>query len=183
MRRTRDLLNRLTFTVALAVVLPATGSDQAIHAEVQRALATPYSVGDPDVAGFKLRFDTRLTNRSTKPLDIPGSAKDDGTVGIVVLGVQSKRPDETWRYVIQSSWIDAGNIKYEPCRAIRPGEAAGITGVASGLVLLKKQLADLGQEPTLRFNLTVFCQQTNGKVLATDVTTDPFTLRLREADQ
>jgi hypothetical protein len=183
MRSTRIFLQRLTFAAALAVVLPATGSDPTIHAEVKRALATPYSVDDPDVAGFKLKFDTRLADLSTKLLDIPGFAKDDGAVGVDVLGVQSKQPDETWRSVIQSLFVDAGNIKYEPCKSIRPGETIEITGVPSELLLLKTQLADLGQEPTLRFNLTLFCRQPNGKVLGTNVTLDPFRLRLPEADQ
>ncbi len=111
------------------------------------------------------------------------AAGSEATVGIVVLGVQSKGSEGTWRYVVQSTWVDPGNLKYEPCNSIRPGQGAEITSVASGIVLFKKQLADLGQEATLRFNLAIFCQQRDGKVLAQEVTTDAFLLRLRDADK
>jgi hypothetical protein len=53
-----------------------------------------------------------------------------------------------------------------------------IENVASGFMLLKKRLAGLGAEPTVRLNLWIFCRQPNGQVLVTSVTTDGFGLRL-----
>jgi hypothetical protein len=56
--------------------------------------------------------------------------------------------------------------------------AAEIGNVESGLVLLKKQLAGLGREPTVRLNLRFFCWQSDGKMVDASATTDAFVLRL-----
>jgi hypothetical protein len=93
-------------------------------------------------------------------------------------GLQSKQPDGTWTYLVRSSWYDTGTMKYETCTSLSSEGTAEIGNVASGLLLLKKQLAGLGGEPTVRLNLMIFCRQLDGKVLTTSVTTDAFGLRL-----
>jgi hypothetical protein len=95
-----------------------------------------------------------------------------------VLGVQAKQPDGSWTHVVQSSWYDAGSIKYELCTSLPPGGAAEFANLPSGLFLLNTQLAGLGNEPTVRFNLMIFCRQPDGGVLTTTVTTGGFSLRL-----
>jgi hypothetical protein len=172
-------VSRLSLAAALASVLPALGSDQTIRAEVQHALATPYSTDDLEIAAFKLKFDVRLTNRSAKLVSLPDPKTGDGeTMRIAVLGVQSKQPDGRWTYLVQSSWYDTGTLKYESCTSLSSEGIAEIGNVASGLTLMKKQLAGLGGQSTLRLNVMIFCRQPDGKVLATSVATDAFDLRL-----
>jgi hypothetical protein len=155
------------------------GSDQPIHADVEHAAATPYHTDDPDVAGFKLRFGLRLTNRSGEPLELPKSGPGDGgTTRIAVLGLEAKRPDGSWAHVFQSSWYDTGTIKYESCGPLPPGGVAEFADLASGFILLNRQLAGLGNEPMVRFNLMIFCHEPDGKVVTKAVTTEGFTLRL-----
>jgi hypothetical protein len=181
MLQAATVFSRLSLAAALAGLIPALGSDQTIRAEVQHALATPYSTEDPEVAAFRLKFDLRLTNRSAKLVDLPTSETRDGeTTRIAVLGVQSKQPDGTWTYLVRSSWYDTGTMKYETCTSPSSEGTAEIGNVASGLLLLKKQLAGLGGEPTVRLNLMIFCRQLDGKVLTTSVTTDAFGIRLTQ---
>ena len=179
MLRAATLLRRLFIAAALAGELPALGSDQAIRAEVQHALATPYRTDDPEVAAFTLKFDVRLTSRSTTPVVLPILKTNEGeTTRVSVLGAQSKQPEGTWTYLLRSSWYDTGTLKYESCISLSSTRTAEIKNVASGFVLLKKQLAGLGSEPTVRLNLWFFCQQPDGTVLIKSATTDAFVLRL-----
>ncbi len=164
---------------ALAAVLPTLGSDQIIRAEVQNARATPYSTDDPEVAAYGLKFDLRLTNRSAKLVSLPDSTTQDGeTNGITVLSMQSKQPDGTWKYLFQSSLYGTRTTKYEPCTSHSPEKTTEIRNVASRLVLLKKQLTGLADEPIVRLNVMMSCRQSDGKVLSTLVTTDAFSFRL-----
>ena len=125
MERTVLALNRILVLAAMSGMIPGFGSDQPIQAEVEHAAATPYHTDDPDVAGFKLRFSVRLTNRSGGPLDLPKSGIGDGaTTRVAVLGLEAKRPDGSWSRVFQSSWYDTGSIKYESCASLPLGGAA-----------------------------------------------------------
>jgi len=170
---------RILVLAAMSGMIPGFGSDQPFQAEVERAAATPYHTDDPDVAGFKLRFSVRLTNRSGGALELPKSGTGDGaTTRVAVLGLEAKRPDGSWSRVFQSSWYDTGSIKYESCASLPPGGSAEFLDLTSGLLLLDKQLAGLGNEPTVRFNLMMFCRQGDGKVVTKTVTTDGFALRL-----
>jgi len=180
MPQTTTVLKRLALSAALVGVLPtATGADEVLRAEVQHALATPDSSEDPDVAIYKLQFDLRLTNRSAKPINIPRlETHGNDTTRFEVLDVQSKRPGEDWTNVIQSSWYGLGTEKYDPCTLLSPAATAEIEGVASGLILLTKQLTSLGSEPTIRLHLMIFCRQPDGKVITTAVPTEAFSLRL-----
>jgi hypothetical protein len=179
MARTVFAPGRVLILAALAGVVPGFGSDQSIQAQVERAATTPYRTDDPDVAGFKLTLDIRLTNRSGGPLDLPKAGTvSDGTTRIAVLGLEAKRPDGSWSHVVQSSWYDTGTIKYESCGSLPPGGTVEFSDSPSGLVLLKKQLAGLGSDPTVRFSLMVFCRQPDGKVVTKTVTTDGVDLRL-----
>jgi hypothetical protein len=176
----QTILKSLSFIAALLCVLRVpVAAQQTVQAEIQNLQATPDTSDDPDVGIYKLRFDVRLTNRSEKPISVPRQMTDDQTTTrIFVLGVQSRRKDGPWTNLVQSSWYGVGTEKYDPCVTIPPSDTAAFGGAASGLVLLKKQLASLGNEPTLRFHLMFFCQQPDGKVLTTVVPTEAFSLPL-----
>jgi hypothetical protein len=152
---------------------------QPIRAEILHAQAIPYPTDDPDVAAFNLKFDVRLGNGSGGQVNIPrAETGDGGTTRVAVLGVQAKQRDGSWAQVVQSSWSDTGTIKYEPCTLLPPGRVAEFANLPSGLLLLKRQLAGLGNEPTVRLNLMIFCRQPDGKVVTKTVTTGGFDLRL-----
>ena len=169
----------------LAVVLasidsaPATGLDHPmIRVEVQHVGASPYAMKDSGVAAFSLKFDIMLTNQSEKTIYIPNpvTVQADAT-RIAVLGVQGKDPHGTWKYILQSSWYGYGVMKYEACASLLPGAVTKAEDVSYRLVVLRGQLADLGNEPGIRLDLWTFCRQPDGKVLTNSATTDPFTLR------
>jgi hypothetical protein len=170
----------LILTVALSGGGAGSNSAQPFRAEILRVQATPYRADDPDVAAFNLKFDVRLANGSGGPVGIPKAETGGGggTTRVAVLGVQAKQRNGIWAQVIQSSWYDAGFIKYEPCRLLPPGGAAEFANLPGGLLFLKSQLAGLGNEPTLRFRLMILCRQPDGKVVTRTVTTGAFDLRL-----
>jgi hypothetical protein len=173
------VFSRILILAALPGLGSGLSSDQPALAEVQHALATPYRVDDPDVAGFNLKFDLQLTNQSEKVMQLPiFNAGEDDAVRYAVSGVQSKQPDGTWAYIVQSSWYGVGTIKYLPCKPLSPGRTEEIKGMGTGLVMLKKQLAALGGEPTVRLNLLFFCRQPDGQLAAASATTEAFPLRL-----
>jgi len=107
-----------------------------------------------------------------------------------MLAVQSKEPDGSWKNVLQSSFYDTGSVKYDSCVSLAPSASSQFTGVGSRLLLLKKQLTGLGNQPTLRFNIMTLCKQPDGgsvvslskgfSVLSKDLMTDPFDLQLPE---
>jgi hypothetical protein len=168
------------FAAALGAILPtAVGGDQNIRAEVQHARATPSSSENPEIAMYGTNFDILLTNRSEKPINIPKSEADDGgTTRIAVLGVQYKPQGGVWKYILQSSWMDVGTVKYASCTSLPPSGTADFGGLADQLAIAKELQADVGSEPTLRFNLTIFCRRSDGKVVSTSVNTEAFVLRL-----
>jgi hypothetical protein len=171
-------LKVLAGAVVAFIFSPAMRADETLRAEAQHAQATP-ATSEPNVARFNLTFDLRLTNRSTKPINIPKPETNlADTTRISVLGMQHRQPDGLWFNVFQASWYGIGTEKYDPCISIPPSGAAQIDGVASSIILLKKELGSLGSEPTLRLHLLIFCQQSDGKVLSITVPTEAFSLRL-----
>jgi len=195
MPRTASFLVLATLLQGGVVLSSAQSSGEPLRAEIRHAKATPYDIGDPDVAAFHLEFDIRLTNKSKRPIEIPKAAPypstrepaptatpikidDDENTQVVVIGVQAKQHDGTWADVVQSSWYGSGTEKYEPCTSLPPDAAAELTNLKDGLVLLKEQLTRLGSEPTVRFTLMIFCRQANGKALSKTVRTEGFELRL-----
>jgi hypothetical protein len=59
---------RVLILATLAGAVTSFGSGRLIQAKVELATVTPFDIGDPDLAGFKLKLDVRLTNRSGQPL-------------------------------------------------------------------------------------------------------------------
>ena len=172
-------LIRVYLLAALVVVLPLSGSDENVRTEIQHAIATPYRPEDPELDGFKLKFDLKLTNRSTNPISVPGAPVGEGhTTRVAVLGVQWRQPDGSWADLVQSSWVDDGSIRYETCTSVPSEGRADIVDIASGLLLFKKQILLLGQEPVLRFNLIMFCRRSDATVITRSSTTDGFRIRL-----
>jgi hypothetical protein len=170
----------LFFVAALGGILStAVGADQYVRAEVQHVVATPQNSEDPEMAMYKTKFDLRLTNRTGEPMNIPRWEKEESeNTRIFVLAVQSKQQNGIWKNVNQSSWYGDDTTKFVLCTSLPPSGTTEIGGVASGLSLLRKQLADLGSEPTIRLNLMFFCKQSDGKVVTSTVKTEPFSLRL-----
>lgn len=177
MQQTIFALSRCLMFAALPGLVMGFSSDQPVRAEVHHVLATPYGVDDPDIAAFTLKVDLRLTNRSERVIYLPISSSTEMKT-LSIIGVQSKQPDGTWAYITQSSWYDTGTTKYQPCGLLSSGRTEEIKGVADGLVVLKKQLQNLGSEPTLRLNLMFYCREPDGQVKFKWATTEAFPLRL-----
>lgn len=170
---------RLALAIALASGICATGADPAVRAEVRRPTLAPSAArGDPDVVAFNFSFDLHLTNESQRSFGLPTPSAGGGSVRASVLGADVKGPGDTWTPLFQGSWYGNGNEKYEPCAPLRPGAQGDIRGVEDELTLLRKRLASLGREPTIRLQITIFCRQPSGRVLSRSVTTDQFPVRL-----
>jgi hypothetical protein len=164
---------------AVAGLIPGFGADAPIHAKVERVVATHHRLDDPEVAGFKVKFGVLLTNQSGEPLDLPKpQARNDRRTRVEVLGLQAKRPDGSWTHLFQSSRYDTGAIQYESCVPLPPGGVSAFADVSSGFVLLKSQVVELGNQPSLRLDLLILCGQPGGRVVSRAVTTEEFELRL-----
>jgi hypothetical protein len=175
------LICRILIVPALAGLVLGGSSEQSIQAEVevQGALASPYRIDDPDVAGFRFKYGVRVTNRSGRSLNLPKSgAVDDGLERVTIISVEAKRPDGQWSDIIQGMYVAAVTTKYASCKALPSGSQAKIANLRDGFVLLKSQVAKLGNQPTLRFSLMMICRQADGKLAGTQVTTDGLSLRL-----
>lgn len=173
------LVSALTCASILLVPSRVLGGDELIRAEIQKPQPTAYDPGDPDMAGYKIKFDLRLTNHSSQPVSIPKSeAAGSDDAKIVVLGVQAKQPDGKFAHIVRSSSYGTGPPKYPPCTPLQPGKTVQISGVESGILLLRKQVDNLGEEPTIRFDLMMSCKEPDGQIPTKLVTTEEFRIRL-----
>ena len=160
-------------------MIPSYGADQVMHAEVERGAATAYHLDDPDLAGFKVKFGIRVTNLSGVPIDLPKpGTSEDGTDLFTMPEIDVKQPDGNWAHLVQSSWYGTSSIKYESCRPLSPGAVKEFRELASGFVLLKRQLASLGNKPTVRFTVMFFCRKPDGSLTSNTVRTEGFVLKL-----
>lgn len=181
MQRPVVLLRLLVLSVLSGVAVVGVDSGQPIRVEVQRVLVCPYRSDDPDLATFKLKLSVRLTNRSQEPVLVPTSGTGDrDATRVALLGVQARDATRAWAHIVQSSWYDSGTVKYQACASLPPGAVAEFRNVSSGLVLMNAQLARLGSEPTVRFDLMILCRRQDGKVLSTSATTEEFKLPMHE---
>lgn len=169
------------FAIALARGFRAASVDSGVRAEARRVALSPGAPqDDPEVAAFRLSFDLHVANGSERPIRLPASGSGKAnSVRAAVLGVDSEGPGGNWVHLLQASWYDNGTLSYEPCASLPPGGAGDVRGVKDGFVLLKKQLAGLGEEPTLRLRVMIFCRQPGGRVSAQEVATEGFQVRLR----
>jgi len=178
MRQTAIVTKIVLLLAALGCGLPnAHAADPGVRGEVRTVTITLDPSDDPAVAIYLMKFDLRLENRSTEPVNIPKSAAG-GHETVVLLGLQTERPDGSWMNLIQATWLGDATTKYEACVSVPAAATAEIGGVHSGFVLLEKGRKDLGSEPTVRLNLMLLCQLPDGKVLNTSVTTEAFSIRL-----
>lgn len=177
----RRVLASIQVLVLAAVcgIIPGYCSDQLMQAEVERGAATIYHMDDPDLTGIKIKFGIRVTNRSGVPINLPKPGTgDDGTDLFTVVEFDVKQPDGKWAHLIQSSWYDTGNIKYQSCRPLLPGSVEEFRDLAYVFALLKRQVASLGNKPTLRFTVMFYCRKPDGSVVFKNVRTEGFTLNL-----
>jgi hypothetical protein len=180
MSRTRAAATRFLLLVALLHPLQAFGADAGVRAEVRRVVLTRGEAqADPEVVTFRVDLDLHLTNGQRRAFGLPMSrVVGANSEKVTILGVDSKQPDKSWLSLLKASWYDNGTLSYEPCTMLRPGSEGDLQNMKSGFLLLKKQLPGLGDEPTLRLQLMIFCRQPSGKVFAQDLMTEPFTVRL-----
>lgn len=172
------LLNRVVLLAAIAGMTTGFCSDERIHAVVSRASAVPYDVHDPDVSGFRVRFAVQLTNRSTYPVEIPvEKSGKDVRMPMDMISLEAKQPDGRWAYLVQASSYDPEGTRYAACRELPPGAVGKVTGLENRFALLNTQVAQLAPQTTVRFTLTMYCRQTNGKTIAKPVRTEEFVLR------
>lgn len=168
--------------IALAVwcsMLNGVSPEKEVRIEVLRAKATIYAVGDPDVLGIKLEFAIRVTNVSTKAIELPkGRSRDRHRDQVSILGVEARRPDGSWAYVFRGSWYDAGNLDYSSCQVLHPGRSLEIHNLAGGFALPVTQLNSMGQVPTVRLYLMLFCRQADGHAASKVARTEELELLL-----
>ena len=114
----------------------------------------------------------RLDNVSNDHINI-------GPSSIVVYAIQNRDTNGTWENLIQySSYFDE-TTTYARCSALPPGKTVSIPNVDVGLTLLKKQLAQLPEEPVMRFQLQTLCKLADDKIVGMPAfMTEPVRLRL-----
>lgn len=179
----------------IALLVAVSSLDLAAAGGRIEAVVKPTSVdaansGDPDVVIFTVKFDLIVKNGSTTPTDLPKPGPDTDVTRITLLAVQSLRADGGWANVVQSSFYDTGNLKYDSCVSLQPSATLQLPAVEGRVVLLRKRLTDLGNHPTLRFNIMTLCKQPNGSsglgiskgfnLLSTQFMTESFDIQLPE---
>lgn len=177
--RVWTFFSRLCFVTGLACSAPA-ALDDAIQAEVERPELVSDAARDPYLAGFKITFDARFTNRSENPVDIPDRDRGpDGASWITVISVESQQQDGSWRFVVNPGVLMwKSDTKFVPCKSLRPKETAEVENVSNRFVIFRGPLAGLGPKPTVRFNLVLACRQQDGTLHSKSVDTDPFVLSI-----
>lgn len=172
-------LGRQCLTVCLVSTLMAAGAHTQIRAEVERATATAYDIGDPAVAAYKLDIDLRLTNQSIQAVELPVlNRKSRAATRFALMGAGVKGPDGSWASLFDASWYDVGTTKYDACTSISPDKEAAYRNEKSELILMKKQLAAVSDESTIRLTLMALCRGADGKVRTTTLNSDGFKLHL-----
>jgi len=158
----------------------ADGADPGVRGEVRHLTLQLRTVPEnTDLVALDLRFDLHIANGSRRPIGLPAAGDGQvGSEGVTILGVESQAKDGGWTSLLQGTFIDNGTSKYEPCISLRPGSEGDVGSVKTWLPVLKKQLAALGEEPTIRLHVTLTCRQPRGGVRLQDVRTDAISMRL-----
>jgi hypothetical protein len=155
------------------------GSD--LMAEVLNPVATVGGLAeDPEVAVLNLRFSVRVTNQAGQVVRLPELRGAGAEItGLVILAIETKRPGSVWAPLMQVTWVEVpGTMRYAPCRALSPDRSVEFAGLWKSILLLRKQVKDLGGEAVVRLTLMLPCQEASGPGLRRTVTTEPFHLRL-----
>lgn len=173
----------LACTLLFVAATLSAATDDAVLVEVER----PQLVVDntitqsPNLAGFKLSFDARLTNQSKTQVDIPDLDElRDAVVGIELHGAESQQSDGTWRVVVPGG-ILAWKIDtvFSHCKSLGPDETAELKEFSRPLVVFRSNLNGLaGTRATIRVYLELTCRQREGKVVLKTVKTNPFVLSI-----
>jgi len=171
----RSIIRRLTLAATLAATSIARGADQPLKVEVQHSVATLDSAGGH--VTYMLKFDLHLLNKSAAPMSLPTVETSDEN-SISVLGMEYKSLRGPWTSLFQTSFYGSGEEKYEQCTTLAPARTKEIVGITKRFSLLRKQLSDLGVEPTFRLYLMVSCRRLDGSVISPAFLTEGFTLRL-----
>lgn len=182
-----------TFPGVITLLLAGSSFALAAAEDKIQAVVKPTSVvasnpGDPDVVFLTVKLDLILRNGSTTPIDLPKPGPDSNVTRIAWLGVQSMTRDGGWTNINQASFYDTGNLRYESCTQLQPSATLQFASLEGPVMLLRKQLTDLGNHPTLRFNIMTICKQPNASsalsvsrgpnLLSKEFMTEPFDIEI-----
>lgn len=177
-RRFRNV-DVILVAIWLYSAFPVALADQTARFEVRQAASTPYDTGDPEVLGFDIKFNLKITNASGRSINLPDTfAGSDSTVQINVMREEARQRDGRWLLLSESTLVTPQGITYEPCVSLSPGTTKEITDITYKWVGFRKQFAELGDKPTLRLRLIAACQLPNGKVSTIGGDTDAFEVQL-----
>jgi hypothetical protein len=180
---TRALKGLILATVTCGNLSTAVAADIALSSRVHLAAATLSESTNLDIAAYQLRFNLELMNASGKAINIPTVSKTIGVSTQAVLGVQIQQADGSWKYLSQGSYYGTTTTEYAACSLLDPGATAEINGIVHRMPMLKARAQELGREPTLRLNITIFCKKPDETVVNVSTTTAPFRLTLPSTDK
>lgn len=166
--------------LAVTALFSVSGAGAPVRIEVTMTALTETNVDDPELIAYDFRFDLRLSvvGKSESAVWVPlGANRDKVENRAVIVSVQT-RQGEHWRNLVQSTLIDISDHQYSPCGRVDVGKPVVVPNVRGGLMILRRQLIELGPEPTVRFRLLTQCRNSTGEVVATETATEPFPLRL-----
>lgn len=155
--------------VSVVFCMAVAHADDAIRATIERPAVRLRDVSDPDVLVYEIEFELRLTNLTTKSVNVGSTA--------IVVAIQCKKND-VWTNVNQSSWYDDGHVKYGKCLPMAAGKDTRISNVFADLILLREHANDVGREPIKRFHMDLPCRNGANEILIQSVTTEPVRLQL-----
>ena len=158
------------------------GAESGLELEVQDIAATLSGQTTSTVTVYELHFDLKVTNKSARPVRIPKAVSAFGVTTVFVSAIERQQTDGDWTFLSQSSFYGTNRMKYTDCSPLAPGKSAEIRVSNYVLPLPRVTARELGNEPTLRASVMLFCKATGG-FKYTSGTTAPFELTLPTVDQ
>jgi len=181
-QRAANAATVLILTALACSLKIANGQEDSAQAIAEHVSIDRASAPNDNFESYILRFDLKLTNRSTKPMTFPTLGVDNGSNEIGVQGVQVRLADGSWANIMMWDWVepDPATSKYNSCASAPPGVTTEFKGRTSQFNLLKERWANLGRELTIRLYLDLICSDSGRKVFK-NATTEPFSIRLPDS--
>lgn len=120
----------MTFKIAavvLSVVGLALADDRALRVTASKVAVTRQDASDSEFTVLFVKFDASLLNRTTGAVRLAPSP--------TFLLQVDRMVDSSWKVLLNSTSYDTGNVKYEGCSAIRPGQAFTFTNLTADFVV------------------------------------------------
>lgn len=169
----------LSVFATLLLVFRVVCTGQTLQTEIQHPAAKSFETGDPEAREYKVDFGIKLTNRSLSSISLPSpTSAGSNSFRFTLTAVEALPAGQMWKYISQASWYGDSTTKYDACVSLETGHLFQYNALSGSLLLLRKQLAELGGAPMIRLSLMFYCQAADGTVLTTGVTTEAFTLQL-----